>query len=344
MYAAQYDQLESARLLLERGADPNAITLTPSDSCFYTLKTTSVTPLHYAVRYASRPVIELLIANGAVPHIAAEPAHEFPFDWLRRYAGKDAAEEVNVKLSSADVDTLGPLLQVPAADEFPAIAAKLTQQAEAQYAAGKVVPAYRALRQAVRADVNNTRAWAALSLVALRAGKPGESLEASGKVLAHAREPALQADAWFNTALACQVSGWIYFNGETYCERGFIKPMLAAWDIRHSAAVEKKLDEAIRSPASKACVVSGPRQTQHRYVFVVERSDEGPQVQRLYVQHPSADRIDGTTISWNVQERTIQPKQQARYDFKNYSITVFQGDKYAAYPVRVGTQTCSDPR
>ena len=47
MYAAQHNALESGRILLEADADPNAKTIWPkNNSCFYTLRTAAMTPLH----------------------------------------------------------------------------------------------------------------------------------------------------------------------------------------------------------------------------------------------------------------------------------------------------------
>jgi ankyrin repeat protein len=62
-YAAKYDCIPAARLLLERGADPNRKTkfLRPE-------KVKSAwTALHYAVRADSASMVRLLLSNGADP-------------------------------------------------------------------------------------------------------------------------------------------------------------------------------------------------------------------------------------------------------------------------------------
>ena len=67
MYAAQYNQAESAALLLDAGADPNAGTVWPQSTCYYALETANMTPLHYAVRYASTSLVRTLLSRGARP-------------------------------------------------------------------------------------------------------------------------------------------------------------------------------------------------------------------------------------------------------------------------------------
>ena len=109
MYAAQYDQLESARLLLKAGALPNLATHPPEDTCFYTLSSSGVTALHYAVRYASVPLIRLLVATGAATSSKARrddsKPEEFPLDWLETYTERPR--------TAAELAELRELLRVP---------------------------------------------------------------------------------------------------------------------------------------------------------------------------------------------------------------------------------------
>lgn len=234
-------------------------------------------------------------------------------------------------------------------DEPPTLSEKLTSQAEAQYAAGKIATAYKTLHQALQADPNNWRALSSLSLVALKAGKINESLEASLRVATKSSQPALMAEARFNYALACQVSGRVDINGQTYCEKGFVHPLLEAWvsrDVRgettQARAVDKKLDEFFRSPAAKACVVTGPNQAEHRYYFVVEAEETGP-IQRIYVQHPRSDSVKRVPIRWGSQAGAeSMARQVARWDLDAYSVTLMEAEEPVKYPVRIGTQICGD--
>src|SRR5206468_2812775 len=96
MYAAQHNAFASAKLLLDHGANPSAATEQPKDTCYYSLQTTKVTALHYAVRYASTDLVSLLLDRGAAVFAKAVGypygASQLPLDWLRRYTGTDAKE------------------------------------------------------------------------------------------------------------------------------------------------------------------------------------------------------------------------------------------------------------
>lgn len=67
MVAAQFDQLESARLLLAAQARVNASTWQHGDGSALTLSHDARTPLMYAAANASLPLIKLLLASGADP-------------------------------------------------------------------------------------------------------------------------------------------------------------------------------------------------------------------------------------------------------------------------------------
>jgi tetratricopeptide (TPR) repeat protein len=240
-----------------------------------------------------------------------------------------------------------------AGDEPSTSSAKLTSQAEAQYAAGKIASAYKTLQQALQADPNNMRALSAMSIVALRAGNADESLEASFRVATTSARPKMMADAWFNYGLACQVTGRVEINGRMYCERGVVQPLLSSWELRQGRegeeheqirAVDKRVDEYLRSPAAKACVVKGPNQAEHRYHFVVETKEVGP-TQRIYVQHPRVDSVKRVPVTWGSSESGgSMARQIARYDLEAFSVTVMEAKEYVKYPIRIGTQTCEEPR
>ena len=114
MYAAQYNQILSAKLLLRAGADINARTVAPPDDCSVSLHTINVTALHYAVRYSSAPLIRLMLANGAALVKAqsngdpnAQPPGD-PLDWLYHYS--HPGNGGNPHISRTDVPNLAKAL------------------------------------------------------------------------------------------------------------------------------------------------------------------------------------------------------------------------------------------
>ncbi|MDY6947666.1 MAG: hypothetical protein SXG53_18310, partial [Pseudomonadota bacterium] len=83
--------------------------------------------LHYAARYASAPMIRLLVSSGAAPFSKARrdesASEESPLDWLNAYVRstpkkKDPshaviAPEVNSSIAAAELPALQELLRVP---------------------------------------------------------------------------------------------------------------------------------------------------------------------------------------------------------------------------------------
>ncbi|MGE5517824.1 MAG: ankyrin repeat domain-containing protein [Bacteroidota bacterium] len=79
MVAAQANQLDSVRLLLDRGASANATTWQQDPAL--TLAHDGRTPLMYAAAHAGLPVIKLLVERGADPHLADTKGRR-PIDYL----------------------------------------------------------------------------------------------------------------------------------------------------------------------------------------------------------------------------------------------------------------------
>lgn len=108
MYAAQHNNLEAIRLLIEAGAFINSETYIPFMKCRFGITTSGYTALHYAVRYASYDVIEYLVKAGAAIFAKTNNEHRagndrFPVDWL----------DSNSKLSKNELKKLKRLLNVP---------------------------------------------------------------------------------------------------------------------------------------------------------------------------------------------------------------------------------------
>jgi hypothetical protein len=81
MYAAQFDLLETASLLLDLGADPTAVT-TESPKCTTAVKINGRTALLYAAENANEDMIKLLLQKGADP-LATDSAGRGLEDYLR---------------------------------------------------------------------------------------------------------------------------------------------------------------------------------------------------------------------------------------------------------------------
>jgi hypothetical protein len=354
MYAAQYDQFESAKLLLDSGADPNAATTWPPDTCSYALTTARMTPLHYAVRYASPRVIQLLLARGAFTFNKTEKQYaegEYPLDWFRRYTDP-ASPERNANLPAVDVSRMVEPLQVPNAAKRATIAAGLTKRAQADYAAGKVENSYRGLVAALSAEPDNERALTDLPLVALRSGRLGQSLEAADAVLAKIKSSSSQASAWFNKGLACEQNDYKFltYNGRFYCMGDSVYPFLQAWKLDHSEARRNKLREVFQDSPPRTCEIAQEGKMAQRYRFELANTTAGGkygQVQRIYVLHASGQTIDAASISWTIRfynalkPTTFVPRIVERYDLGEFAITELNADRMATGVVTIGDQTCS---
>lgn len=304
MYAAQYNQLQSARLLLDAGANPNAVTVRPSDTCGYSLGTTNVTALDYAARYASAAVIKLLLAHGAVTYIRSKGFGEvagYPLDWLHQYA--TAGDGSNPNIKATEVPELEQLLTVPTRTELQQQATKLISRAESLYSAGKPDSALEELRLALSADPDNDRGVADLPLIALRAGELGVALSGATRAIEMLKAPPDRAAAWFNEGLACEKANWrsVPYNGEYYCLNGPIPPFVNAWEQQPTPARASKLTEALQTARNWHCV-SGSGPSAVTYQFIIYYGDDRrhyEEIGRVYALHAGSQHVDPRSISWS---------------------------------------------
>jgi ankyrin repeat protein len=94
MYAAQFDLLDTARLLVERGAEINSATRdVKSDDDHYcdSPDIADRTALHYAAATASLPMIRMLIERGANPAATLDDKRS-PADMIATNARLSPAE------------------------------------------------------------------------------------------------------------------------------------------------------------------------------------------------------------------------------------------------------------
>jgi hypothetical protein len=337
MYAAQYNQLDAAKLLLSFNANPNARTFIPTDQCQYTLKTSNMTALHYAVRYASGDMIRLLVKSGAAPYIKAvrSQQEETSLDWLRSYASEKANER-NPFIQPGDVEALTNLLRVPEA-ELAHIAAKQVASAELHYAKGEMKPAYNAAALALAADPSNQKALADFPLIALKTGRIGEAADAAVQATKKLKTPADQAAAWFNMGLICEQlagrasndDGWLNCNGNR------IFPFVRAMQLQATASRGKKLFDLLqRKDDMKMCEIA-----ERRYAF------EHNGRERVYVLHGANEHIDPESIqlkrlNWD-KTLTIQtPRISGTFPLNDKAMTLLEADFFPNEAILEGQYHC----
>jgi len=215
MYAAQFNQLESAKVLLAHGARTEPYTVKNSYSC---IETNHLSALHYAVRYASRDFIKVLLKHGA-PTSAKDSNGHTPLVYL--------TDHKNPNLSDADIAELKSDLLQPDENQRKVLSQKENKNAERLYREKKVQEAYASLKNALILDETNESALSNLALIALKLDKLGESAEASSKIIATTKSDDQKASAFFNLGLACREAGMrgyhyatIDFDGKSYCTDG----------------------------------------------------------------------------------------------------------------------------
>jgi tetratricopeptide (TPR) repeat protein len=291
MYAAQFNDLESARLLVAHGANTELATVQPMDRCGYTIQTHHVTALHYAVRYASRPFVEWLVGAGAVSSVRDSNGRA-PLDYLTSFGGfvgyqKPADTSYgrqNPLLAKADIDTLAKALEPPSDANRMAASDEANRNAEALYRAGKIPEAFQSVKRALSLNPVNERAMANLSLVALRLGQNAESAKAATYVIEKASSPAERANAYFNLGLACRAEGdkgfhyaSIFYDGAAYCQErsnryhGPLYYFLKAYQTLPNARRASAIVEFLRAPDPA------------RGKWLCRASDEGAALDAVYV-------------------------------------------------------------
>ncbi|QKE64147.2 ankyrin repeat domain-containing protein [Aquipseudomonas campi] len=334
MYAAQYNQLESARLLLAKGANANATTIWPTDRCTYQLSTRNMTALHYAARYASPELIDLLLEKGAEPFIqSVSTAYQdgrigTPLDWLRRHNTADA-KEPNPHIPATRIAALAQALQVAAPEQLQQRARQLTLQSEKDYAQGNSLQAYQTLLLAREAAPQDARILSNLSLVAFKLGEHGPALEAGQQLLDSSQDAKLLANAWFNQGLVCDAAGGTSYNGKYYCKSGSLYPYYRAAALRATPARQTRLLERLNSRQQKHCTAAyGEQQVRIVWQSDGRRSEHGYVRQTLYVLHPSALPFNAGDIAWQLKNERISPYAAATLALGEWTLSVLESPAF----------------
>jgi hypothetical protein len=346
MYAAQYDQWESAKILLDAGADPNAATFIPQDMCNYTLRTDAMTPLHYASRYGSARLINLLLERGAFTFAEApsDPGEQ-----------SDALHWVmtNSKISPLERLALSRKLRTPDVAERRALSRTWVARAEVEYASGKSETAFRTLRNAFRADDTNEQAIADLPIVALRASRSAEAMHAADYALSHFTEPAQRAEALFNKGLICQSISTLTQKASwqvpRMCNEDFMQLFVTSYDMDETPVRAQALERILTKDGASMCTITRPDgQKLHIWEYggpFAEpwsiskysglHSSMMTEGYRIYLLHSSDQAIEPNSIHWVTPPSGARPSNQpveasphliATYHIGSDELTIVEAD------------------
>jgi hypothetical protein len=287
MYAAQYNQLKSAEILLKAGANPNATTYLPFDRCEFTIGTSSLTPLHYATRYSSARMVKLLLEHGAVTFIQSlgEYGAQYPLYRVQQYTGASVKDERNPHIADGEVDELVQLLGVPSAAQRLSMAADLVTRARSEYAGGDARRAYQHLQLALLAQPDRPDAIADLPLVALRAGYIGPAVSAADRAIKILTNPVVLAASWFNKGLICEhpQADQALTLDDASCGSDKLEPFVKSWKMQPSSTRANKLRTLIQNSTASCATESG-----RRGVVLVDLYRRF----RVYVLHPPGEKVD----------------------------------------------------
>jgi len=240
-YAAQYNQPESVKLLLDAGANPNTKTTKPQDSCFYAIRTTNMTPLHYAARYASPETIKILLDGGAATFITSYNHQgyrdkDIPLDWLNIYTNK-FGEEKNPNIPDSMLDTVKEWLKPMDMESSNKLASDYVLQAEKLYQEQKIKKAYILLYTALELQPHNERALGDMSLIGMKSKNYGKALESATELIKITKSDKLKANAYYNMGLICREKGRTYHDGKSFCsDNGSLAIFLKSYKLKPTDA------------------------------------------------------------------------------------------------------------
>ncbi|GAB5379785.1 MAG: hypothetical protein Alis3KO_06760 [Aliiglaciecola sp.] len=341
MYAAQRNNLEAVRLLLEAGADPNSRTTAPSITCYYDLKTFNMTALHYATRYASLEVIKTLLEFGASPdiyakHTSVQPdSLQSPLDWLERYTAIDSQEK-NSNINHTQLNEASRLLQQLADEQKVKKTKSLILQAEAEYKNKEIRQAYQTINLALAFEPDNPRALSDMSVISLRNGELGQSAESIYKLIQSSTDPKSLANAWFNYGLVCEQlkkdesRRTLMYNGKNYCSYEEVYSFFQSYVYAPTQARKAKLQDAIESTHKNqynTCHLKNKEST----ILALGGYHVLSRYKQItyFVIHPIGAEIRDSDLYWEHTEEnstiTVKSEHQKTLHYDSYSVSIFKG-------------------
>ena len=354
MYAAQNNALESAEILINAGADPNATTIIPRDRCGYTLSTKAMTPLHYAVRYASPELIDLLLLSGANTYTAAFTGSEYseaeyPVDWLQEYAGPDS-EEPNQYIGSGQYSELQAKLAVPTQDErarieeeLPKIADDLVARAEITHSEGDSAQAIALYRRALAATPQNERALIGMSQIGIELKLYDEAAAAAVTLIEQNSNSQNLAKAWFNLGLACHARNHrISYNDKESCNYNRIFYFLEAWKHEPNQSIKNEIldrfQELQAGYDTNAICEFEPNTAQGYYLGYGRSFRES----LFYLLHESDWQPNANMLEWKERDRDPweNPIFVETIKIDDYSVSAFSISARRAAQARIPQINC----
>jgi tetratricopeptide (TPR) repeat protein len=335
MYAAQHNLLAAAEILLKAGADPNATTHRLEDTCEYSINSSMLTPLQYAVRYSSARFIQLLVSSGAVTFIQSvrDDSRVYAIQDLERYTLGRVPVESNPHIAPSEVAALAELLYVPSNEQRFKMATELLERARSEYARGDVQQAYQHMRLALLVNPDLPEAIADLPVIALRAGYIGAAISAAHRATTTLTNRQALAASWFNKGLICEQpqAKDVYGIDSAHCEPDKVDPFVKSWKTQPSPARANKLRATIRKGVASCSVAKSGRDYR---VALVNRF----QPFRVYVLHRSSDTIDGSQIRWPISDsQGVAAEVVDSFSLGEDAVTVLEVpvEKGAAVPAQI---------
>jgi ankyrin repeat protein len=327
MYASQYNNYESTKFLVKAGAKVNAGTIIPDDPCNYSLSTYNMTPLYYAVRYAGKDVINLLIDNNASKFFRTNGDNGYPVDWLSRFD--------NENLSAADKQEIFDKLKLPDSDVLSKISKEINLLGEQYYLEMKMEAAAGKFTEAVRVYSENYRALNNLSLVLYKQGKMRASREASLNVVESEGATARQiSSAYYNLALVC--------NKLARCSGKVLGHYLHAYETFPSKKLADSIVDGFYSSYARGFLCDGDGAGFER-VFRLHNSFRflhKEDSQKIFSKYESLIS-DSKTL--DVRKRDISLEKDSIVDLNNgYYVASYISAYQSSFPFSLGFGVCTN--